>query len=82
MTHYAQDHLQDLARKSIQAVDDLAELFVNIADIEPSKAQDLVQFYIRKKLVKLDWAMGRYTVKHGVYLDREFIENAVLRGAF
>jgi hypothetical protein len=80
--HYAQDHLKEIARKSIQASDDLACMFMHIADIDVKQAQDLVQFYIRKKLVKLDLCMGRYTVKHGVYLDREFIEHAVLRGAF
>jgi hypothetical protein len=55
---------------------------VTIAEIAPDRAQDLVSFYIRKKLVKFDRAMRRYNVKHGMYLDREFIEHAVLRGAF
>ena len=80
--HYAHDHLLDLAKAEFDARDNLADLFIAIAEIAPDRAQDLVSFYIRKKLVKFDRAMRRYTVKHGVYLDREFIDHAVLRGAF
>ena len=80
--HYAHDHLLDLAKAEFDARDNLADTFVTIAEIAPDRAQDLVSFYIRKKLVKFDRAMRRYTVKHGAYLDREFIDHAVLHGAF
>ena len=80
--HYAHDHLLDLVKAEFDARDALAELFVAIAQIEPAQASDLVDFYIRKKLVKLDRAMRRYTVKHGSYLDRDFIEHYATHGAF
>lgn len=78
--HYAHDHLLEIAKSEFDARDALAELFVTIAQIEPAQASDLVNFYIRKKLVKLDRAMRRYTVKHGAYLDRDFIEHYVAHG--
>ena len=80
--HYAHDHLLDLAKAEFDARDNFAELFIAIAQITPTQASDLVDFYVRKKLVKFDRAMRCYTVKHGSYLDRDFIEHAVLHGAF
>ena len=79
---YAQDHLKDIARKSIAARDNLANTFCQVADITYDQANDLVQFYIRKKLVKLDLTNSRYTVTHGAYLDRDYIEHLAAHGAF
>jgi hypothetical protein len=79
---YAQDHLKEIARKSFAAQDKLANLFCEIADITPEQARDLVQFYIRKKLVKLDLTNARYSVNHGAHLDAEFIEYCAAHGAF
>jgi hypothetical protein len=80
--HYAEAHLKDMVQSEFDARDALAELFVAIAQITPAQASDLVDFYIRKKLVKFDRAMRRYTVKHGSYLDRDFIEHYAAHGAF
>ena len=80
--HYAQDHLYDIARKCLEAQDKLADLFVTIAGIEPDQAQDLVAFYQRKKMVTLDLTNARLTVKHGGYLDADYIQHLALHGAF
>ena len=80
--HYAQDHLHDIVKAEFEARDKLAELFVTIADIELDRANSLVDFYIRKKMAKLDRPMRRYSVSHGAYLDRDFIEFYATRGAF
>jgi hypothetical protein len=82
MPHYAEDHLKDIARKSIAARDNLASLFCQVANISYDQANDLVAFYIRKKLVTLDLTNVRYTVKHGSYLDRDYIEHLAAHGAF
>jgi hypothetical protein len=82
MLDYANDHLKDIARKSIQAEDKLAALFVQIAGISTEQAYNLVAFYQRKKLVKLDLCNTRLNVKHGAYLDREYIEHCATLGAF
>jgi hypothetical protein len=79
---YAEEHLRELARKSLVAEDKLAAMFETIAGIAPDKARDLVAFYIRKKMVKLDLCNARYTVTHGRYLDADFIEHLALHGAF
>jgi len=82
MEHYAADHLKDIARKSIEAEDKLAELFVTIAGITQEQAVNLVAFYQRKKLVKLDLCNASLNVRHGSYLDREYIELAATLDAF
>ncbi len=82
MAHYAEEHLREIARKSIEAEDKLASLFVSIADITEEQARGLVSLYQRKKLVKLDLCNARLNVKHGALLDRETIEHYAAHGAF
>ncbi len=40
-------------------------------------APDVAELYIKEKVVKLDANMGRYTFKHGAFLDSEVIGNAI-----
>ena len=82
MTHYAQDHLKEIARKSIQAHNDLADMFMLIGGVTEKQAHSLVDFYQRKKMVKLDLTNARLTVTHGSYLDAEFIQHLAAHGAF
>ena len=82
MTHYAQDHLKEIASKALKADEKLADLFVSIAKIDKERAFSLVDFYKRKKMVKLDLTNVSLNVKHGAYLDRDFIEHYATRGAF
>jgi len=82
MTHYAQDHLKEIARKSIQAENSLADMFMLIGGVTEKQAFDLVGFYQRKKMVKLDLTNTRLTVKHGSYLDAEFIQHLAIHEAF
>ena len=82
MTHYAQDHLTEIARKSIQAENSLADMFMLIGGVTEKQAFDLVDFYQRKKMVKLDLTNARLTVKHGSYLDAEFIQHLAIHEAF
>lgn len=82
MTHYAEEHMKEIARKSIDAENKLAALFVEIADITEEQARGLVSLYQRKKLVKLDLCNASLNVKHGALLDREIIEHYAMHGAF
>jgi len=82
MTHYAQDHLKEIARKSIEAHNKLANSFMEIAGITHDQAHSLVDFYQRKKLVKLDLTNASLNVKHGAYLDAELIQHLAAHEAF
>jgi adenylate cyclase len=79
---YAQDHLNEIARKSLAADEKLHDLFIEIAGISSNEAYQLVNFYKLKKLVKLDLTNTRLTVKHGALLDKEVIDHIVAHGAF
>lgn len=82
MPHYAENHLREIARKSIEAHKKLADLFMQVAGISETQAHNLVAFYQRKKLVKLDLTNVQLTVKHGALLDKELIEHLANHGAF
>lgn len=81
MAHYAEEHLKEIARKSIDADNKLAALFQEIAEISEKQAFNLVNFYKRKKLVKLDLTNTSLRVKHGAYLEVEFIQHYATHGA-
>lgn len=40
-------------------------------------AKKVMEYYINLKIAKLDAVIGRITVTHGVFLDREIIEKAI-----
>lgn len=81
MLHYAEKHLKEIARKSIEADMKLATLFQEIAGISEQQAFDLVNWYKRKRLVNLDLTNTSLRVKHGAYLEVEFIQHYATHGA-
>ena len=42
-----------------------------------SEADAILQFYIKEKLVKLDWGIGTYNVKHGAFLSKKVLKRAL-----
>jgi len=69
--------LQDMAQRVANAENAFAELLQEIAGVSEADARKVTGFYLRKKLAKLDATIGRISVKHGGYLDREAILRAV-----
>lgn len=49
---------------------------VELGGIEQSTADKLVDWYLDNKLAKLDANIGRISVRHGMYLDRDVIQRA------
>lgn len=66
-----------LANGQIRAARSFEEQLVEIAGITAEEAQAVRVFYLKNKLAKADPIMGRTTVKHGRFLDREVIRRAV-----
>lgn len=60
-----------------QAYVNFATLLTEIAGLDQDTAKRLTQFYVKKKLAKVDTGIGRINVKHGGYLDKEAIGRAV-----
>jgi hypothetical protein len=79
---YAKDHLSDIAKRSIRAHVNFVEQLQFFGGIDEDQAEGVFSFMQRKKMIVLDLTNSRYTVKHGGYLDREFIEHLAIHGAF
>jgi len=53
------------------------EALMTMAGITKEQAQRVTQYYLDKKLATMDAAIGQVKVKHGGYLDKDVILNAV-----
>jgi len=79
---YAKDHLHDIAMRPIRAQINFEEQLQFFGGIDEQSATNVFSYMQRHKMIKYDASMGRFTVKHGSYLDREFIERLAIHGAF
>lgn len=70
-------HLRDIARRMVDAEIEFVNTLMEFGKIGRADAEHVFRFYVREKLVKLDVWMGRYSVKHGMYLDSEVIGRCV-----
>lgn len=73
MTDAIRNTARDFAEREERAYRDFADVLINLGGIEPAVAERLARHYVRKRLAKLDRVMGRISVKHGAYLDRDQI---------
>lgn len=71
-----QKSFQDMATRADNAVilwrDTLAE-----KGFTSDEANAILSLYKRENLVKLDWGIGRYSVKHGAFLEPDVLQNAL-----
>lgn len=57
---------------------EFAETLSTFGGLDQATAVKLVEFYLKKKFAKLDSQIGRISVKHGGYLNRDAIGRAVI----
>lgn len=67
----------DMAFREVAAKEQFARTLQEIAGVDEITAHTLTNWYLRKKLAKLDRGIGRVTVVHGAFLDRKAILHAV-----
>jgi len=67
---------KNMATRIVHAENNFIELLMDFGGINKKLAEKVFQIYRKKKLIKLDAVNGTYTVKHGGYLDKDFILNA------
>lgn len=65
------------AQRIETAYANFAETLIRIADITSDEANKVTALYLKNKLAKMDAVIGRISVKHGAFLDRSAILNAV-----
>ncbi len=71
----AESHLRDIASRMESARENFIETAMELGDIDAAEATRLFGLYKKHRVIKLDLAMGRYTVKHGGWLDRQTIRD-------
>lgn len=66
-----------MARRSIEAENNFVATLRHIASLSEADAEMVFNAYRKLGLVKRQFAIGRYTVTHGAFLDRENILRAL-----
>lgn len=66
-----------MAKRAIEAETNFVATLREIADLSEADAQTVFDAYRKLGLVKRHLAIGRYTVTHGAFLDRENILRAL-----
>lgn len=69
--------LSDFAVRETNARANFAETLAAAGGISEGDAIKVMNLYLKSKLAKLDRHIGRISVKHGAYLDRDVIRRAV-----
>ncbi|MBB2959861.1 hypothetical protein [Methylobacterium sp. R2-1] len=73
---YAAEGNRNTAIRILNAYANFAETLVAAAGITSAQADAVARFYVKNKIAKVDPVIGRISVKHGAYLDREVILRA------
>lgn len=66
-----------IAERMDHAERDFAETIATLGGCSIEEGRAVTRLYLKHKLAKLDAVMGRISVKHGAYLDRSAITNAI-----
>jgi hypothetical protein len=70
-------HGKEIVNRFVQAYEDFLDTLQNCGDVSREDAVKVFAVYKDNKVIKLDTWMGRYSVKHGAFLDKDVIANAV-----
>lgn len=63
-----QKSFQDMAKRADNAIIQWRDMLADDG-YSSSQADKILSFYIKHKIVKLDYGIGRYNVKHGAFLS-------------
>jgi hypothetical protein len=76
----AQIHSQafkTIAARIVSAEDRFLSALSEIGDISPEDAVKVFNYYSKHKLLKRSNVVGHVTVKHGAFLEKDVIRNAL-----
>lgn len=71
-----QKSFQNMATRADNAVTKWRDMLADDG-FSSSEADAILSLYMELKLVKLDWGVGRYNVKHGAFLSIDALRNAL-----
>ena len=68
---------KNIAIRVVNAENNFVETLMNFGEISKEQAEKVLAVYRKLKLVKLDAVAGVISVKHGAYLEKSTIANAL-----
>jgi len=77
MEEVMQQGFKDIVQRMDNAMVGFVESIERLGDLNADDAQVVANFYLKSKLAKMDAVIGRISVKHGAYLDKEIIVKAL-----
>jgi hypothetical protein len=66
-----------MAQRSVNAENDFDQVLMELGGISKAEAMKVRNLYLKQKIAKMDIVGGRISVKHGAFLDKTAIQNAV-----
>jgi len=73
----ADKHLKEIAWKQVQSIENFIGLLVKMHSLTKDNATKVFKVYKKVKVIQIDYVNVNYRVKHGAYLDRDIVMNAV-----
>ncbi len=67
---------KDMATRADNAVIAWRDMLANHG-FTADQADAILRLYLQEKLVKLDWGIGRYNVRHGAFLNADVLHRAL-----
>lgn len=70
-------HTRAIAGRMVQAGEDFTQTLMDLHGITKDDAWKVLEVYRKARAVKLDAFHGRYSVKHGAFLDHDVVLRAL-----
>ena len=67
---------KDMAQRADNAVIQWRDMLADDG-FTADQADAILRLYLQEKLVRLDWGIGRYSVKHGAFLNVDVLNRAL-----
>lgn len=72
----ATQSFKDMAQRADNAVIQWRDMLASDG-FTADEADAILHLYLQEKLVKLDWGIGRYNVRHGAFLNADVLHRAL-----
>lgn len=72
----ATQSFKDMAQRADNAVTQWRDMLANDG-FTADQADAILRLYLQEKLVRLDWGIGRYNVRHGAFLNADVLHRAL-----
>tara|TARA_R110000803_G_scaffold46420_1_gene97409 strand:+ start:352 stop:600 length:249 start_codon:yes stop_codon:yes gene_type:complete len=73
----AAQHYKEIAQRIVNAENSFIACMEEDYALTESQALAVFNLYKKEKILKIDSGIGSWTVKHGAFLDKSTIQNAV-----